>query len=159
MAGTGCVVDNLERRSHQLSGFAESASAFVNALDGNRQRIAQDAGVTATELRALFRVGRMVSITPKDLASHLGMTTGAITAIARSLVDMGLFDRVDHPEDRRSLYLELTPKGHEVMEAIHAEFDSMLADSTSGLDTAELAAFNHALSTVAAEVRARSGQN
>lgn len=147
-----------ERKSHRLTGFAESASAFVNALDGNRQRIAMDAGVSGTELRALFRIGRMVSITPKDLAAHLEMTTGAITAIARRLVEMGLVARIDHPDDRRSLYLELTVHGHEVMEGIHRDFNSMLADSTSSLDEAQLAAFTHALDTVAAEVRERSGR-
>lgn len=152
-------MQGLERKSHHLTGFAESASAFVNALDGNRARIAQDAGVTGTELRALFRVGKMVSITPKDLAAHLSMTTGAITAIARRLVEMGLIARVDHPEDRRSLYLELTPHGHEVMEHIHTEFDSMLVASTTSLNEVELEAFIHALDTIAAEVRERSGQN
>ncbi|WP_309616004.1 MarR family transcriptional regulator [Salinibacterium sp.] len=147
-----------ERTSHILTGFAASASAFVNALDGNRLRIAREAGVNGTELRALFRVARVVSVTPKDLAAHLGMTTGAITAISRRLVDMGLVDRVDHPDDRRSLYLELSPKGNEVMESIHREFTAMLSASTSSLNARQLADFTAALESVATEVRERSGQ-
>lgn len=142
--------------AHTLTGFPAAATAFVSALDANRQRIAQDAGVSATELRALFRVGRSVSITPKELAAHLGMTTGAITAIARRLVEAGLLHRVDHPGDRRSLYLELTPHGHDVMGGIHRDFSEMLAASTTSLTAEQLADFTAALTSVASEVRSRS---
>jgi DNA-binding MarR family transcriptional regulator len=145
-----------EQPSHTLTGFAAAATSFVSALDHNRHRIAQDAGVTGTELRALFRVAQSVSITPKELAGYLGMTTGAITAISRRLVDIGLFHRVDHPDDRRSLYLELTPRGHEVMQSIHHDFNAMLTASTTTLSPAELDAFTAALEAVAAEVRART---
>ena len=88
--------------SHMLSGSPAAATEFVSALDSNRRKIAEDAGLTATELRAIFHVAQVVSITPKDLAAYLGMTTGAVTAIARSLVDADLLTRVDHPGDRRN---------------------------------------------------------
>lgn len=142
--------------AHTLTGFPAAATAFVSALDANRQRIARDVGVSATELRALFQVGRSVSITPKDLAGYLGMTTGAITAIARRLVEADLLHRVDHPGDRRSLYLELTPHGHEVMGDIHRDFSEMLAASTTSLTPEQLADFTAALTAVATEVRTRA---
>jgi DNA-binding MarR family transcriptional regulator len=144
-----------EELAHVLTGFPAAATAFVSALDANRQRIAEEAGVSATELRALFRVGRSVSITPKELADHLGMTTGAITAIARRLVEADLLHRVDHPGDRRSLYLELTPHGHDVMSGIHRDFSEMLSASTTSLTADQLTAFTAALTSVATEVRTR----
>ena len=144
--------------SHMLSGFPAAATEFVSALDSNRRKIAEDAGLTATELRAMFHVAQVVSITPKDLATYLGMTTGAVTAIARSLVDADLLTRVDHPGDRRSLYLELSPHGHEQMAQIHRDFNEMIAASTSALSPAELEQFTAALRTVAGEVRARVGR-
>lgn len=146
------------RTSHALSGFPAAASTFVGALDGNRQRIARDAGLTGSELKALFHVARVVSTTPKKLATYLGMTTGAVTAISRRLVELGIFHRVDHPDDRRSLYLELTPHGHTVMSKLHGEFTEMLTDSTSSLTADELQIFTAALVTVANEVKRRSEQ-
>jgi DNA-binding MarR family transcriptional regulator len=143
------------RPSHTLSGFPAAATEFVSALDANRRKIANDAGLTATELRAIFHIAQVVSITPKELAAYLGMTTGAVTAIARSLVDARLIHRVDHPEDRRSLYLELTPHGHEQMAQIHADFNQMIEASTSALSPGELDQFTSALHTVALEVRSR----
>lgn len=144
--------------AHTLTGFPAAATLLVSAFDANRQRIAQDSGVSGTELRALFRVGRSMSITPKDLAHHLGMTTGAITAIARRLVDANLLHRVDHPGDRRSLYLELTQHGHDVMSGIHRDFSKMLAACTTSLTAMQLTAFTEALTSVAAEVRTRSAR-
>ena len=141
--------------SHTLTGFPDAATAFVSALEENRRRIAEAAGLTATELRAIFHVAKVVSITPKDLATYLGMTTGAVTAIARKLVESDLLHRIDHPADRRSLYLELSPHGHEVMSEIHGDFKGMLADSTGGLTPDELEAFTAALRSVSDEVRTR----
>lgn len=149
-------MNDKSRPSHSLSGFAAAATDFVSALDANRRQIALDAGLSATELRALFRVAQSVSVTPKQLAGELGLTTGAITAISRHLVELDLFHRVDHPADRRSIHLELTAHGHEVMLGIHRDFTSMLTASTTLLGPVELEAFTVALESVAAEVRART---
>lgn len=144
-----------QRQAHVLSGLPAAATEFVSALEANRRRIASDAGLTATELRALFHIGQVVSLTPKELAAYLEVTTGAVTSIARALVEAGLLQRIDHPDDRRSLYLELTPYGHQQMTEIHDTFDAMVADSTADLDPESLEQFTTALRTVAAEVRRR----
>lgn len=146
------------RQAHVLTGLPSAASEFVSALEANQRRIAEDAGLTATELRALFHIARVVSITPKNLAAHLQLTTGAVTAIARGLADAGLLHRVDHPDDRRSLYLELTPLGHRRITEIHDDFDAMVSASTAGLDADEVDRFTAALHTVAQEVRRRLGR-
>ena len=151
-------MDDASRPAHTLEGFPAAAAEFVSALEANRRRIAEDAGLTATELRAIFHIARTVSITPKELATYLSMTTGAVTAISRRLVDAGLLHRIDHPDDRRSLYLELTPHGHDVMANIHSGFNTMIADSTSSLSTQQLDEFTSALRTVAEEVRARTAR-
>lgn len=143
------------RQAHVLSGLPSAASEFVSALQANQHQIAQDAGLSGTELRALFHIARVVSITPKNLADHLELTTGAVTAIARRLVEAGLLHRVDHPDDRRSLYLELTPLGHRRITTIHEDFDAMVSSSTIGLDKDEVERFTEALHTVATEVRRR----
>ncbi|MBW4043282.1 MAG: MarR family transcriptional regulator [Acidobacteria bacterium] len=143
------------RQAHVLDGLPAAATEFVSALEANRRRIASDAGLTATELRALFHIGQVVSLTPKDLAAYLEVTTGAVTAISRGLVEAGLLHRVDHPGDRRSLYLELTPLGHRQMSEIHDTFEAMISESTSDLDPESLTQFTETLRAVASEVRSR----
>ncbi|MCB5272869.1 Multiple antibiotic resistance protein MarR [Arthrobacter sp. SO5] len=145
------------RTKHALAGFPYAATRFVRALERNREKIATDRGLSPSELRALFWIAENASVTPKQLAEHMELTTGAITAISTRLVNLGWLARLAHPNDRRSLYLELTPDGHAVMADIHAEFNGMIAASTTGLTEQELAAFEAALLTVAEEVARRTG--
>ncbi len=135
--------------AHTLDGFPAAAVEFVNAMQHNRERIAKDAGLSASELRALFRVAAEVSVTPKQLADYLDMTTAAITFISRRLVESGLLHRVDHPNDRRSLYLELTPLAHQMMLDIHRDFVALLEAASSELGATELDRFSASLRSVA----------
>ena len=136
-------------QSHTLAGFPAAAVEFVNAMQHNRERIEQDAGLSASELRALFRVAAEMSVTPKQLAGYLDMTTAAITFISRRLVNAGLLHRVDHPNDRRSLYLELTPRAHRMMLDVHRDFLTLLEAATSDLSATELDSFSNRLRSVA----------
>ena len=86
------------------------------------------------------------------------MTTGGVTAISHRIVELGLLERIAHPEDRRSLFLELTPAGHAMMTEMHTDFTSMVAGSALMLSVDELAAFESALTAVATEVFSRLGR-
>ncbi|MCB5282347.1 MarR family transcriptional regulator [Arthrobacter sp. AL08] len=145
------------RTTYALAGFPYAAVRFVRALERNREKIATDHGLSPSELRALFWIAEQASVTPKQLAEHMELTTGAITAISTRLVNLGWLERLAHPNDRRSLCLELTDSGHSVVADIHAQFNTMIASSTTGLSDKELAAFETALLTVADEVSRRTG--
>jgi len=137
---------------HVLDGFPAAAIRFVVALERNRVLIAQEHGLSASELRAMFYIGEVLRVTPKDLADHMEMTTGAITAISGRLVELGLLHRVDHPRDRRSLYLQLTPHGDAIMSKIHEDFREMIAAATSGLTPQQIAEFEYALGSVSERI-------
>jgi DNA-binding MarR family transcriptional regulator len=143
---------------HALEGFPVTAIRFVRALERNRENIAISNGLTPSELRALFWIAEHVSLTPKAVAEHMEMTTGAITAIASRLSDRELLHRVAHPQDRRSVFLELTQSGHVMMRTIHLDFTRMVSEATSSLSKKELVAFESALGRVADEVTIRTGR-
>ena len=140
---------------HTLEEFPAAAIRFTRVLERNRLRLAVDNGLAPNEMRALFRVAEVGSITPKRLADYMQVTTGSVTAISDRLVGRGLITREAHPNDRRSLHLTLTPAGHELMRTLHADFESMIAGSTASLTPEEVTAFTAALTTVADEILAR----
>lgn len=142
-------------RTHSLDEFPVAAIRFVRALERNREAIAIRHGLSPSELRALFWIGEKGSVRPKELAAHMEMTTGGVTAISHRLVELDLLERIAHPEDRRSLFLELTPAGHAMMTEMHVDFTSMIAGSTLMLSSDELTAFQSALTAVATEIFAR----
>ena len=145
-------------RRHVLTGFPDAAIHFLRALEDNRQRVASDHGLSAIELRSLFRIAEAGALTPKQLAADLALTNGAITGISGRLVDSGMLQRVAHPNDRRSLYLELTPAGNSAMAEIHRDFISMVAEATSGLSAEDMDVAADSLRGVTAMIRARLAQ-
>ncbi|MEK4230364.1 MarR family winged helix-turn-helix transcriptional regulator [Solibacillus sp. FSL H8-0538] len=50
-----------------------------------------------------------------DLAEVIGYTKGAMTNIATKLVDLGLAERLYDDNDRRTIHLQITPKGIEAL--------------------------------------------
>ena len=146
---------NDRTRRHILTGFPDAAINFQRALEDNRHRIALDHGLSAIELRSLFRIALTGSMTPKQLAGDLSLSGAAITGISSRLVSSGMLQRVQHPHDRRSLYLELTDAGHRTMAEIHADFDGMVADATDALDDQHLEIATESLRAVTRAIRLR----
>ena len=145
-------------RSHRLDAFPTAAVRFSRALDRNRERIAEEEGLSASELRALFYVAEHIRVTPKQLASHMHVTTGAITFITRRLVEIDMLVRTEHPGDRRSVFVELTPLAHSTMERIHADFADMVRGATAHLSEGELDQFTHSLDSVATAIAEHTGK-
>jgi len=53
-----------------------------------------------------------------ELAEHAGVTKQTITSLLDGLEKDGYVDRRPHPEDRRSVMIQLLPKGSELLERI-----------------------------------------
>jgi len=138
-----------------LEGVPAAAVLFLRALDSNRRRIAAEAQLSGSELRALSRIAETGSMTPRQLADAIEMTTGAITAIADGLVARDLVTRVAHPSDRRSLYLELTPAANELMSRIYQEFSGAITGALHGISEADRAQLESLLTRVGEALVAR----
>jgi DNA-binding MarR family transcriptional regulator len=82
---------------------------------------------------------------PGKLAKHLGLSTGAMTNRLDNMERRGLLRRLDDPEDRRGVIVELTKEGKALWdEAVgaQAEKESIVA---SALDEAERRQLNELL--------------
>jgi DNA-binding MarR family transcriptional regulator len=143
------------RRRHLLTGLPDAVIHLLRALEEDRRRIAADHGLSTSELRSLFRIAESGSLTPRQLAADLSMTNGAITGISTRLVAAGLLYRAPHPDDRRSLCLELTDEGHRAVAAIHADFAAMVGAATGDLTDEECEVATVALRQVTSAVRTR----
>lgn len=104
--------------------------ALVSADQDMRRRISAGMDMNVTDLQALRMViraereGRLV--TPRDLASYLGITTASTTKLLDRLTTSGHLQRSPHPTDRRSVLLTATPHGHrEIGERLRRMHDRM----------------------------------
>jgi len=70
-------------------------------------------------LRILYFFGPK---TMGELAGHLKVGLSTITGVVDQLEAKGLVERIDHPEDRRSLHVRLTAKGRALYQVAHEAF-------------------------------------
>lgn len=90
-------------------------------------------------LAALRRSGKPYKLTQRDLMRSLFRTSGSMSLRIDSLQKQGLVVRSPDKEDRRSVFVTLTPKGVELLETVipeHLENESSLV---AGLNRVERA--------------------
>ncbi|HVR84171.1 MAG TPA: MarR family transcriptional regulator [Planctomycetota bacterium] len=85
------------------------------------------AGLTVSQSYALrdlyFNGPRSMS----ELATMLRVRLSTMTGVIDQLERKGYVERIDHPEDRRSLHVRLTTEGRKLYQAAHDAFLSHLA--------------------------------
>lgn len=82
--------------------------------------------------------------TMSELAAEVQVRLSTVTGIIDQLEKKGLVERADHPEDRRSLHVRLTPDGKNLYRAAHEAFLSHikpLFDSRPPADRDKLLSF------------------
>ena len=121
-------------------------------LVGERLRavLAARCGLTAVEASALSHLAMSGPLTQRHLGDRVGLSTGAVTGLVDRLEGHGVCRREPHPTDRRSSYVTLTPRGHDVL----AEATGDLLDAARAVDRRrqeELAQDLHAISAAMSE--------
>jgi DNA-binding MarR family transcriptional regulator len=113
--------------------FARAVIDLVRSNEKLRLRLAAAETLTSTEFRALARISEVGQKTPKRLAQSLDITSGTVTAVTDRLVERALLERVAHPEDRRSILLQLTPAGRELMDRVYRNYYAAILRAVSPL--------------------------
>lgn len=72
-----------------------------------------------------------------ELAALLGVRLSTMTGVVDQLEGKGLVERVDHPEDRRSLQVRLTSEGKKLYHSAHEAFLAHLAPLVEDRSAAE----------------------
>jgi len=88
-----------------------------------------------------------------ELASELGVRLSTMTGIVDQLERKGLVERADHPGDRRSLHVNLTPKGRKLYQGGHETFLSYLKPVMDNRNAAERTTMLRFLSDVTGAIR------
>lgn len=95
-------------------------------------------GLTLAEfgiLEALFHLGPMLL---GEVQRRILVSSGGITFLVDRLTDKGLVERRNCPEDRRSRYAALTPRGEALVAEIFPQHAAVIERAMSGLSTDEL---------------------
>jgi DNA-binding MarR family transcriptional regulator len=143
------LVDDATPAQHDI---ADAMSAFAVLRAENSRllsALAASLKIAATDFRALFHIASTDQVTPKHIAEHLGLTTGAMTALVDRIEGAGLAQRVPNPSDRRSLLVELTDAGRAAVDQGGSIYSSAFGAS---IPAADVAAVTRAFTELAAQL-------
>jgi DNA-binding MarR family transcriptional regulator len=73
-------------------------------------------GLSPSQAHALFRLYYGGTCGVSQAAAHLGITDAAASQMVERLVQRGLMERTEHPDDRRVKHLALTAAGRAMVE-------------------------------------------
>jgi len=87
----------------------------------NLFRHSKSMGFSMPQVNALFRLHHHDQCSISDLAEFLGVSDAAVSQMVDKLVDQGLIQRLEDPQDRRGKLLSLSPEGESIVqESINA---------------------------------------
>ncbi|HHB1594783.1 TPA: MarR family winged helix-turn-helix transcriptional regulator [Vibrio campbellii] len=96
-------------------------------------------------LATLRRSGKPYRLTPSELISSMMLTSGAMTNRLDKLEKKGLIAREHSKEDRRSVTVELTAKGFELIDSLIEQHLQAQHELMGSLSSAEKGQVNQAL--------------
>jgi DNA-binding MarR family transcriptional regulator len=93
----------------------DSLRQWVEALThrsmGDLKRFAKTLGLSLPQLSVLMRLNRDHRCGVSDVGTEFGVTNAAASQLIDGLVQKGLVERFEDPDDRRVRHLRLTAKG------------------------------------------------
>ena len=119
---------------------------LVDALERADRELAQANNLNLVDSQALGLLNNLGPMQPKDLAAHMGYTTGGITTVIDRLVEKGHAVRGPHPFDKRKV----------VVRSLHRQkwdVEDALEKDLAGLMDADLRLVREALSSLADLIR------
>src|SRR5574337_736426 len=94
----------------------EWAEVFMNRSMRDSIRVWKDSGLSMPYITTLMRLHYHCAWGISDVGHHLSVTNAAASQMADKLVQQGLVERTEDPNDRRAKQLTLTPKGRALVQ-------------------------------------------
>lgn len=132
------------------SGVTDLASRMRLAVMRLARRLRQqtDAGVTPSQISALFVIERYEPVTLGDLAAHERVQPPSMTRIVAALEEAGVVAREADPSDRRISRVRLTADGRRVLERSRSRKTAYLAARLRRLPPEDVATIERAIAIV-----------
>jgi MarR family transcriptional regulator, organic hydroperoxide resistance regulator len=107
-----------------------------------------DLDLTMHQIKALHVLGQCGELSVGALAERQGTKLPAASVLADNLVQAGLIERSDDPQDRRRVQLRLTDRGEEIVRRPR-EVGQLISSWLEKMEPEELAALTRGLQTLA----------
>ena len=114
------------------------------------ERYAREAGVSMPQISTMMRLHHRGACMVSEIGSHLSVTNAAASQMIQRLVEQGLLERSEHPDDRRVKQITLSEGGRALLEkgiALHQGWlESLSVELSEDEREAIIQAFNSLIS-------------
>ena len=110
---------------------------LTNHAMHNQIRFVKAAGLSMPQFGILMRLYYGHSCGVSQVSEHMDITAAAASQLVEKLVQSGLVERSEDPDDRRAKVLQLSAKGRRLIEDGIAERSRWVDDLIAALDPAE----------------------
>ena len=147
--GTCGVLGQMDDERIQLMGLIVRTHRRLTDTLG--RELEQSVGIPLVFFDVLIHVGAAPDgrLTMSRLSSDVALTTGGVTRLVDRMVEAGLVERQNCPNDRRSVHVVLTPNGQAVLDqAVAAHIEGIDRHLMAHLEEADRAALTVVLTKV-----------
>ncbi len=99
-----------------LKVLREWAEVFMHRSMRDFKRFMDESGLSFSQVNVLMRLFHGGKRGVSEIGDHLGVTNAAASQAVDRLVQMGMIERAEDPDDRRAKQLALTDKGRALIE-------------------------------------------
>lgn len=128
-------------REHRMAAIDQMVNALrasQTASDMMDDAFCNFLGINRTDGRCLDVVDRLGELTAGQLATEIGLTTGAVTAMVDRLEAVGLLRRKSDSTDRRKVLIEMTPEAKQITAEIYGQMAHATAPYLAELSDRDL---------------------
>lgn len=116
---------------HRLMSFMQREPEWMESCG----RLAGE--LSMAQLKCLLSLRSLAPCSLKDLAAELNVAPASASGMVERLVEMGLVDRRQDPQDRRQVQISLAPPAQAIVESHEAFFVRKLAWLIRELDSGD----------------------
>jgi DNA-binding MarR family transcriptional regulator len=131
----------MSTRNQLIEQLLYSFHTIKNITKAKSLHLGHQGSVTHSQWFVLTMIEHFKKSNIKEIADALDMSSSAATQLVDVLVQVGLVIRQEDPNDRRSVQLELSPKGKKHIADTKTERINEMAEIFDGLTKDELEEF------------------
>jgi len=140
----------VDNREQFLDALREWAGVFMSTSMGAFLQFAKEHDLSVPQIGALFHINSRGACGVSDIGDDLGVTSAAASQMLERLVQNGLVERREDPDDRRAKRIVLAERGSRVVRGSLEARQRWFAALADGLSPRERELATAALRTLAA---------
>lgn len=109
--------------------------------------------LTESRVSVLWVIQTNGPCTQHTIASALGVSARNVSSLVDALESDGFVHRRPHPNDRRAVLVELTPRSSELMSTMQREHDQLNTSLVAAVAATDLPAFERGITAVTERLR------